>query len=153
MSITRKTVLEPITTDNLAEAVRIAVRPDQERFVAPVVQSLAEAYTQPDVAWPRLVRDEGRPVAFVMGAFDPTSEIDFFRAGIWRLNVAAESQGQGYGRVAVEAVAEEARARGQQRITVLWVPGDAGPERFYLRLGFRPTGQVLEDQVVGELLL
>src|SRR5687768_8715847 len=123
MTSTGNPVLEPVTTENLAEAVRVAVRPDQEAFVAPVVQSLAEAYTQPDVAWPRLVRDDGRAVAFVMAAFEPTSEIDFFRAGVWRLNVAADAQGQGYGRFAVTEVAREARRRGEQRITVLWVPG------------------------------
>jgi diamine N-acetyltransferase len=36
---------------------------------------------------------------------------------------------------------------------VLWKPGEHGPERFYLQLGFRPTGQVLDGQVVGELFL
>lgn len=153
MSTPRGTTAEPVTTDNLADTVRVAVRPEQEAFVAPVVQSLAEAYTQPDVAWPRLVRDDGRAVAFVMGAFDPEAELDFFRAGVWRLNVAADAQGRGYGRFAVDLVAAEARRRGERRITVLWVPGEGGPEGFYRRLGFTPTGQVFADQVVGELVL
>ncbi|MEV6866457.1 hypothetical protein AB0M44_36375 [Streptosporangium subroseum] len=42
---------------------------------------------------------------------------------------------------------------GQDRVTVLWVAGEHGPERFYLRLGFRPTGQEIHGQVVGELPL
>ena len=42
------------------------VHPDQERFVAPVVQSLAEAYVRPEVAWPRLILDGDRPVGFLM---------------------------------------------------------------------------------------
>jgi diamine N-acetyltransferase len=92
-------------------------------------------------------------LGFVMGGFDPDSEIGAFRAGIWRLAIAAEEQGRGYGRFAVEAVAQEARRRGQDRITVLWIPGEGGPEEFYLRLGFRPTGEELSGEVVGELHL
>jgi diamine N-acetyltransferase len=53
----------------------------------------------------------------------------------------------------VEAVGAEARRRGQRRLTVLWVPGEDGPEGFYRRLGFRRTGEELHGQVVGELEL
>jgi diamine N-acetyltransferase len=53
----------------------------------------------------------------------------------------------------VQAVLDEARRRQQHRATVLWKPGDHSPEGFYLRLGFRPTGQVFHGQAVGELFL
>jgi diamine N-acetyltransferase len=118
-----------------------------------VAFSLAEAYAQPVVAWPRLVYAGERLVGFVMGAFDPDNPIGFFRCGIWRLNIATGEQGKGFGRFAVQAVLEEARRRGQRRATVLWVPGPDGPEGFYLRLGFRPTGEQFGGQTVGELLL
>lgn len=145
--------LERVTPDNVVGACRLAVRPDQESFVAPVAISLAEAYAQPDIAWPRLVYDGDELVGFVMAAFDPDCPVPFFRCGIWRLNIAAAHQGRGYGRYAVQEVLAEARRRGQHRATVLWVPGPAGPERFYLRLGFRPTGEEFHGQVVGELFL
>jgi diamine N-acetyltransferase len=106
------------------------------------------------VAWPRLVYDGGDdPVGFVMGAFDPGNEFDFFRCGIWRLNIAAGHQRAGYGRFAVEAVCAQARRRGQNRVTVLWVPHAHGPEQFYLRLGFTPTGETFHGQVVAERYL
>ncbi|MEV0612688.1 GNAT family N-acetyltransferase [Nonomuraea sp. NPDC050404] len=145
--------LEEITPDNLSDALGVEVRHDQEHFVAPVMASLAEAYASRSTAWPRLVRDGERAVAFVMGNFDPDNEIQAFRCGIWRLNVAAGEQGKGYGRFAVEALCEEARRRGQQRVTVLWEQGPGGPEGFYLRLGFKPTGEVLFGERVAELLL
>ena len=88
-----------------------------------------------------------------MGGFAPAAETEAFRCGIWRLNVSARHQGRGYGRFAVAAVAAEARRRGQDRLTVLWGPGEDGPEGFYTGLGFRPTGQVLGDQVLGEMFL
>ncbi|MEU8782149.1 GNAT family N-acetyltransferase [Streptomyces sp. NPDC048637] len=155
--------LEKVTPDNVEAACRLKVRPDQEGLVAPVVRSLAEAYAQPEVAWPRLILDGEQLVGFVMGfflvRFDPDNPEDRLRSGIWRLNIAAEHQGRGYGRFAVESVCAEVRrrgrgrGRGQGRVTVSWVPGEHGPERFYLGLGFRPTGEMSGDQVVGELAL
>ncbi|MGY5080099.1 GNAT family N-acetyltransferase [Streptomyces nigrescens] len=149
--------LEKVTPDNVEAACRLKVRPDQERLVAPVVRSLAEAYAQPEVAWPRLIFDGEQLVGFVMGfflvRFDPDNPEDRLRSGIWRLNIAAGHQGRGYGRFAVESVCADVRRRGQRRVTVTWVPGEDGPERFYLGLGFRPTGEMSGDQVVGELAL
>lgn len=140
--------LAELTVDNLPAAVRLELKPGQERFVAPVVNSIAEAYVTP-TAWPRVILDDDEVVGFVMGNFDPDNELEAFRAGIWRLNVAGSAQGRGVGRFAVEAIADEARRRGVNRITVLWVPGDEGPEGFYRSVGFEPTGQILFDEVVG----
>jgi diamine N-acetyltransferase len=144
--------LAELTPDNVGAACAIRLRPGQDRFVAPVAESIAEAYVSP-AAWPRVIEDEGRVVGFVMASFDPGSEVVAFRAGIWRLNIAGVEQGKGYGRFAADAVAAEARRRGFERITVLWARGEDGPEEFYLRLGFRPTGEEISGQVVGALEL
>ncbi|GLW11627.1 N-acetyltransferase [Microtetraspora sp. NBRC 13810] len=148
--------LAEVTAANFDTAIGLKVRPDQEHLVAPVVKSLAEAYVHPGVAWPRLIFDGARPVGFLMAFFD----VDFAgdgsgdrRSGLWRLNIAAGEQGRGYGRFAVESVAAEIRRRGGTRLTVTWHPGEDGPERFYLRLGFRPTGEFSGGQKVGELEL
>jgi diamine N-acetyltransferase len=62
-----------------------------------------------------------------MANFDPDNEVEEFRCGIWRLNVAADAQGRGVGRFAGGAVAEEARRRGNSRLTVLWEIGRTVP--------------------------
>ncbi|WP_369261817.1 GNAT family N-acetyltransferase [Streptomyces sp. R35] len=148
--------LERVTPDNVDAAIALKVRPEQERFVSPVVKSLAEAYVHPETAWPRLIFDGEELVGFVMAffdiRFDPDNPDDRPRSGLWRLNIADGRQGCGYGRFAVEAVCEEIRRRGSQsRVTVTWGEGEGGPEEFYLRLGFRRTGEMSGDQVVGEL--
>jgi diamine N-acetyltransferase len=145
--------LVEVTPENFRAACAIEVRPEQQGFVGPVVESIAQAYVLYGTAWPRVIMDDDRVVGFVMANFDPDNETDVFRAFIWRLNIAADEQGRGYGRFAVEAIAAEARRRGQKRITVSWAQGDAGPEGFYLRLGFTPTGEVRGDEIVGELML
>ncbi|MFE6935016.1 GNAT family N-acetyltransferase [Streptomyces sp. NPDC057699] len=150
--------LEKVTPDNVLDACRLKVAPEQERFVAPVARSLAEAYAEPEKAWPRLVHDGDRLVGFVMAFLDvrfglpgPPDGEDPLRSGLWRLAVAAGEQGKGYGRFAVDAVCEEILRRGQKRVTVTWAPGEGGPEGFYLRLGFRRTGEMSGDQIVGEM--
>ncbi|MEU1386073.1 MULTISPECIES: GNAT family N-acetyltransferase [unclassified Nonomuraea] len=118
-----------------------------------MAKSLAEAYVQPQVAWPRLILDEDRPVGFLMAFLD----IDWngkgldFRSGLWRLNVAAEAQGQGVGRFAVRAVAAEVRRRGGAQMYVTWEPGEGGPEDFYRKLGFQLTGEESGGEKVGVL--
>jgi hypothetical protein len=69
--------LEEITAGNLDAAIAVSVRPDQEHAVDPVVKSLAEAYVHPRLAWPRLIRDEGRAVGFLMAFVDA----DFAQGG------------------------------------------------------------------------
>ncbi|MET7707644.1 GNAT family N-acetyltransferase [Micromonospora sp. NPDC005413] len=145
--------LVTITPDNVEAACRLTVRPDQEKFASPVAWSLAEAYAQPEIAWPRLIVEGDEIVGFLMGFFDivwhPDRPEDL-RSGLWRLNIAAEHQGQGYGRFAVQSICDEARRRGHDRVYTTWEQGTGGPERFYLKLGFRPTGETSEGEVVGE---
>ncbi|KAB1941373.1 GNAT family N-acetyltransferase [Micromonospora sp. ALFpr18c] len=141
-----------ITQDNVEAACRLTVRPEQEKFVSPVAWSLAEAYAQPEIAWPRLIVEGDEIVGFLMGFFDigwHPDQPDDLRSGLWRLNIAAEHQGRGYGRFAVRAVRDEARARGRDRVYTTWEPGRDGPEAFYLKLGFDPTGEISGGQVVG----
>ncbi len=144
--------LRELSIDNLRELRDLRLAPCQERFVAPVLESIAEAYVTP-TAWPRAIVDGDEVVGFVMANWDPDNEIDAFRAGIWRLNVDASRQGSGVGRFAVGEVAAEARRRGVDRITVLWERGENSPEGFYLRCGFAPTGEELFGEVVGVLQL
>jgi diamine N-acetyltransferase len=135
--------LELVTPQNVGAACRLKIRPGQERYVAPVAVSLAEAYADPERLWPRLIYEGDELVAFAMAGFITGHEL--LDSTIWRLNVAAGAQGRGYGRFAVRAMAEEAQRRGRAVLAVGYAKGDESPEGFYLRLGFRPTGLQLDD--------
>jgi len=43
----------------------------------------------PDIAWPRLIYDDGEPVGFIMAAFAPVHENPLFHCYLWRLNIGA----------------------------------------------------------------
>ncbi|MEZ3177158.1 GNAT family N-acetyltransferase [Streptomyces pimonensis] len=154
MTTTTALRLEPITPKNLRAALGVRVRPDQEFAVDPVVRPLAEAYVRPDSAWPRLIMDGDRAVGFLTAFLDIDWHEDggsVIRSGLRRLVIAAEEQGKGYGRFAVESVAQELRRRGTRGFHVCWHPGDHGPEDFCLNLGFRGTGEIAEGETVGVL--
>ncbi|GAA1468059.1 GNAT family N-acetyltransferase [Nocardiopsis exhalans] len=145
--------LVEITDDNFDAAVGVQVRDDQNRFVAPVLRSLAQAYTNRSTAWPRLLMDGDEAVGFIMVQFAPDEEDPDFQAEVWRLNISEKHQGREYGRFAVEGALAEARRRGLSRVTVSWVPGEGSPEDFYLGLGFRKTGRVSDSELIAEIFL
>jgi diamine N-acetyltransferase len=136
-----------VDDDNVRAACSLTLKPGQENFVAPVAISLAEAYVNQDVAWPRLVYDRDTLVGFVMAEFDETED-DFW---LWRLNIAGDHQGRGYGAFAVREVAREAARRGATRLLTSYVPADDGPAGFYAGLGFVPTGEIDDGEVVVAL--
>jgi diamine N-acetyltransferase len=145
--------LERVTLENVRAACKLKLRPDQENLVAPVAWSLADAYAARDIAWPRLIYDGDRLVGFIMAAFDPANPETLYHCYLWRLNISAEHQGSGYGRFAVESLCQEATRRGQHRVTVSYHQQENGPEGFYKRLGFRPTGEHNQGEVVAERIL
>ena len=107
----------------------------------------------PDIAWPRLIYDGDQLVGFIMAAFAPEHKNPLFHSYLWRLNIDAGHQGNGYGRFAVEQLCQEAIRRGHQRLTVSYHAGQHGPEAFYRRLGFHATGEYNEGETVAERLL
>lgn len=147
--------LEKITPDNVEAALQLRVRPDQEKNVASVTKSLAEAYAWGETAWPRLIFDGDRLVGFLMAFLDiqwnPAKDPEDRRSGLWRLNISADAQGRGYGRFAVNAVSDEVRRRGARHVYTTWEPREGGPGRFYLKLGFRTTGETSGGQTVAVL--
>ena len=65
---------------------------------------------------------------------------------LWRLMIDAEHQGKGYGRRAVELVVERVKSNPDStELLVSFLPGEGSPEAFYTKLGFRHTGQFVDD--------
>jgi diamine N-acetyltransferase len=144
--------LAEITAENLGDVYELAVGPGQDEFVASNPWSLAEAYVERRVAWPRAIVADGTGVGFIMLQFDPEDD-DGAPFQLWRLMIGADHQGKGYGREAMALGVEECRRRGARELFTSWVVGEGGPEGFYLGLGFEPTGEWDEDEKVARLAL
>jgi diamine N-acetyltransferase len=144
--------LEPITEDNLKAVFDLQVGPGQDAFVAPNPWSLAQALAEHDIAWPRAVVDGDEVVGFLMLEIDPHEE-DGRPFWLWRMMIAADRQRRGYGTAAIALACHEVRSRGGTELYTSWVPGEGSPGPFYERLGFVPTGEMDEDEIVGRLTL
>lgn len=143
--------IEELTAETISAANSLTLKPGQEAFLEPATYTSVEQQLDPAGSWPRVVRDGDQVVGYVMGTFDADAPEEWLRAAIWRINVAAEAQGSGVGRFAVEAFAEEARRRGFSRATVVWASGDAGPGAFFESVGFRVVGETPYGENLGAL--
>jgi diamine N-acetyltransferase len=108
--------------------------------VQPASYASAQETVNPSTAWSRVVIEDDTVVGFVQGNFDPEAE-ESLRSCIWSINVSADHQGHGVGRFAIHGLADEARQRGLDRLTVMYEPGDGGPEAFFKAIGFEVIGE------------
>jgi GNAT superfamily N-acetyltransferase len=102
--------------------------------------------------WYRAIYADDRPVGFVMLSWNVTPEPPRIIGPwfLWKLLVDEQYQRRGYGREAVREVADIAGANGAVELLTSCVQGEGGPEPFYRRLGFSPTGELDEN---GEIIL
>jgi GNAT superfamily N-acetyltransferase len=102
--------------------------------------------------WYRAIYADDRPVGFVMLSWNVTPEPPRIIGPwfLWKLLVDERQQRRGYGREAVRLVAGIVGANGAVELLTSCVQGEGGPEPFYRRLGFSPTGEQDEN---GEIIL
>jgi diamine N-acetyltransferase len=139
--------LREVTAETVRAVCALEVAPAQRGNVAPNAVSIAQAHFEPK-AWFRAVYAGEEPVGFVM-LHEDTEKLEYF---LWRFMVAAEHQGKGYGRQALDLVVEHVRTLpGARVLGSSFVPGEHGPQAFYLRYGFVETGEVEEGEHVIRL--
>ena len=142
--------LREITRENFKEILRLKVAPTQEKFVASNAISIAEAHFYPEQAWFRAIYDDETPVGFLMLDDQPQKPLYF----LWRLMIGAAHQGKGYGKQALQLLKQHVATRpGATALFVSYVPGEGGPAAFYEKLGFLPTGEIEEGEIVAKLTL
>ena len=150
----QRVALREVTAANREQVLGVRRAPGQERFVSSVAESLAEAEKYPQAnPWYRAVYAGDASVGFVMLSWDcvPRPPDVFGPWFLWKLLIDERFQRLGYGREVVRLVAELVRAEGAERLLTSYVPGDEGPAAFYEKLGFVPTGEVDEDEIIASL--
>ena len=135
--------LREITKETLRPFLKMKGAEAQEDMGAPNAVSIAQAHFE-EKAWFRGIYADETPV----GLYEDPDEPAYF---LWRLMVAKDYQGLGYGRKAVEQlvhyVATRPNATELKVSHVKDVPGHPGP--FYKKLGFEYTG----EEEHGELMM
>jgi len=148
--------LVEITPDDARLWQRLVTHKSQEAFVAPMSASYADALFPekidgaPVVPWLRGVLADGERVGFVMMAEVTEHHPDPY---LWRLLVDRMHQRRGLGSRIIGLVVERCRAEGYQRLVTSYEVGPGGPEAFYRRMGFVPTGNVIDGEIETVLAL
>jgi len=139
--------LKEITAETVWPIMKLNVADSQKNFVAPNANSIAEAYFSKE-AWFRGIYAGEEPVGFVMLHADEKKP-EYF---LWRLMVAKDHQGKGYGYLAMEQVIEHVKTlAGAVELLTSYVPGDGNPSPFYYKLGFEETGEIEEGEKILKL--
>lgn len=145
--------LREIDDGNRDAVLALRVAATQARFVSTVAESLRQAEETPEgKPWYRAIYADDLTVGFVMLSWNVTPEPPRIIGPwfLWKLLIDMQHQRCGYGREAVRLVADIVRVNGAAELLTSCVVGEGGPEPFYRRLGFRPTGDQDED---GEIIL
>ena len=140
--------LSEVTAENLRPVLALEVAQSQRKFIASNAISIAEAHFHPE-AWFRAIYADETPVGFLMlhdeNLLPEPRQPDFYY--LWRLMIDARHQGLGFGRRAVENLVTHVRSRpSANTLLTSFHSGEGSPEGFYLKLGFQPTGRMVEGE-------
>jgi diamine N-acetyltransferase len=139
--------LQEITTENHIDTRNLTVHSSQERFVATVDKSLADAYIWKE-AQVRVATDDGVTVGFVM--IFPYDSGELREVNIVSLLVDSRFQQMGIGRQILEATLDWIKSLSPtvNRIRISTFPENAVALNLYKSSGF--SGDEIED---GEVVL
>jgi diamine N-acetyltransferase len=141
--------LQEITKETLWPIMKLQVAENQRQFVAPNANSIAEAYYSKE-AWFRAIYADEQPIGFVM-VYADEKKPEYF---LWRLMIASDQQGKGYGYQAMELVVDHVKTLpGAKELLTSYAPGEGDPSPFYYKLGFEETGEWEDDEKVLRLIL
>ena len=143
--------LREITSETVVQICKLSdtLSEQEQKMVAPNAISIAQAHFS-DKAWFRAIYADEMAVGFIM-LYDDSENPEYF---LWRLMIAGPYQGKGYGRKATELLVEYVKTRpGARELSTSYVPIEGGPEGFYRKMGFEPTGEVDDGEIVVRLTL
>lgn len=141
-------LFKEINEDNFSAIVQMK-RPSDEGFVASNVYSLAQAwlYRNNNDVYPFAIYNDEIPVGFML--LDEDLEERYLV--IWRIMFPIEYQNKGYGTQAIKKIIQMARDSNKyDYILIDCVPENIIAKHVYEKLGFKPTGKIVND---GEIEL
>jgi len=144
--------LVAVTENNYRNYLGVTAHKSQERFVAPVLDSIAVAsFPQAQNGrvlerWMRGIEADGQAVGFAMLALSNEAHPE---PHLSRFMIDRMHQRRGIGSMAISELVTALAGMGDESLRVSWLPGQGSPESFYLGQGFVLTGETLGGEVVA----
>ncbi|MCL2198353.1 MAG: GNAT family N-acetyltransferase [Defluviitaleaceae bacterium] len=146
--------LREITEENFYECIGMKVSEGQKSFVADNTYSLAEAWLYPKNARPFSIYYDETMVGFLMLDVNFHWHGDKNTCYLWRLMIDENHQGKGYGKAATKLAVQYLKENiNPEKIKTSFVPSNEVAEKIYKNLGFVPTGEVDDGEIVMELII
>lgn len=147
--------LKEISYDNLKAVIKLSdtLSDQDKKHVAPNVVSLAEAYLNYTIAWPRAITVDDEVVGFVMLGLDNyiAEEKDWPVYFLWRFMIASEHQRKGYGKQTLDLLVQKCKEESIRYLYVSSTRIDPMPYQMYIDYGFEDTGLVDDGESVLKL--
>lgn len=138
-----------INKENWIDCVNLEVSDEQENFVAPNWFSILQAKFEEE-CYPLCIYDGEEMVGFLMYDID----LDTKRIGMCRLMFDTKFQGKGYGKKAVLKLFDLIEKKyGKIKFYTSTEPENIVAQKLYESLGFKKTGEIMEDEEVMEIQL
>ncbi len=142
MSIT----LESISRENWYECSQLDVKPEQRRFVTSNLLCIAEVQFYPSWGAYAIYHME-QMVGFVMYEHDQEENEWWISA----LMIAAEHQGKGYGKAALQVLIQRMQQQGCRELLVGYAPDNTAARALYRGQGLQEIGLDDEGDMVARL--
>jgi diamine N-acetyltransferase len=139
--------LKEVTKDNWVQCVKLKLAPEQECFVAPNADSIAESKFEPHYV-PRAIYNNDKVVGFLMYCPEiETQEKDLY--WLFRFMIDIEHQKQGIGKAALKIAIAEISKNNCRKINIIYSPKNSVAAKLYANFGFEKIA-IDED---GEIIV
>jgi diamine N-acetyltransferase len=139
--------LKEVTKDNWVQCVKLKLAPEQECFVAPNADSIAESKFEPHYV-PRAIYNNDKVVGFLMYCPEiETQEKDLY--WLFRFMIDIEHQKQGIGKAALKIAIAEISKNNCRKINIIYSPKNSVAAKLYANFGFE---QIAIDED-GEIIV
>lgn len=138
-----------ITEENFDAIIKMQ-RPDGEGYVASNAYSLAQAWLYRDAndVYPFAIYDDEEPVGFML----LDEDLEERSLVIWRIMFPVEHQNKGLGTLAIQKIVQMAKESGKYDFMIIdYVPENKIAGHVYEKVGFKPTGEVSNGEIVMRL--
>ena len=152
-----KLTLKEVTNENFRSIIRLSdtLTDEQKRCVATNVTSLAQAYLNQDVAWPRAIYLDDTPIGFLMLSFNPTDIPDEDQPSmhLWRFMIARDYQNKGYGKQVLDMLIQKCKVEKRKTLYLSCGMEYEMPYQFYIKYGFIDTHIVDDGEEVLKIYI